>query len=194
MLDLIAGVDEAGRGALIGDVVSAAVVLAPQFDCTPLKDSKKLTEKQRTELAVHIKADALAWAIGRANAKEIEGLNIHHASLLSMVRAINALKRTPAEVWVDGKFCPDTHLPCKAFVKGDDRFPCISAASILAKTTRDLDMHRLNAAHPGYGFDQHKGYPTKAHLVAIEALGLIEDHRRNYRPIQQYLNQTALLN
>ncbi len=187
---LIAGVDEAGRGALIGDVVAAAVILPADFKLTGLTDSKQIAEKQRYELEEQIKTVALSYAIASASAREVDELNIHHASLLAMKRAVEKLTIRPDEVWVDGRFSPQLTMPCQAFVKGDSLYSEISAASILAKTHRDKQLLALAKAHPEYGFDKHKGYPTKAHIEAIKTHGVLEQHRRSYKTIRELLLNT----
>lgn len=184
---LIAGVDEVGRGPLAGPVVAAAVILDPKQAIIGLADSKKLSEKKREQLALEIKSKALAWALGRAEMHEIDELNIFHASLLAMQRAVMALPIVPQEVWVDGKFCPNLTMPCTAIIKGDATVPSISAASIIAKVTRDAEMCAWELTYPGYGFAQHKGYPTKAHLLALEKLGVTGLHRQSFAPVRQLL-------
>ena len=186
---LICGVDEVGRGPLIGAVVTAAVILDPQQPIAGLTDSKKLSEKRRTELAVLIKQQALCWALGRAEPHEIDELNILHATMLAMRRAVAALNIKPDWVLVDGNRSPDFGVPATAVVKGDLLVPEISAASILAKVARDDEMQLLHQAHPQFGFADHKGYPTAAHLAAIARHGVLPQHRRSFKPVRQVLEQ-----
>ncbi|QKT02351.1 ribonuclease HII [Ectothiorhodospiraceae bacterium 2226] len=185
---LLAGVDEVGRGPLAGPVVAAAVILPDRPRIRGLTDSKLLSAEQREALAVKIRARALACALGRAEVEEIDHLNIFHASLLAMRRAVEALATVPEYAVVDGNRCPE-HLPCpsEAVVQGDLRVPCISAASILAKVARDAEMAALDAAYPGYGFAQHKGYATAMHLEALRALGPCAIHRRSFAPVRAAL-------
>jgi ribonuclease HII len=184
-VSLICGVDEVGRGPLVGAVVTAAVILDPARPIAGLTDSKKLSEKRRQELAELIKTQALCWALGRAEPDEIDKLNILHATMLAMRRAVAALPLRPEWVLVDGNRTTDFGLPATAVVKGDLLVPEISAASILAKVTRDAEMQALHLAHPQYGFDAHKGYPTAAHLAAISAHGILPQHRRSFKPVRQ---------
>ena len=184
---LICGVDEAGRGPLAGPVYAAAVILDPARPVNGLTDSKKLSEKRRDELALAIKQHAAAWAIAEASVAEIDELNILRASLLAMRRAVELLPHRPQEVWVDGLHCPDTGLPSRAIVKGDSSVAAISAASILAKTARDAAMLLLHEQYPQYGFDEHKGYPTAAHLAAIKLHGVSAVHRKSFRPVRELL-------
>ncbi|WP_257222153.1 MULTISPECIES: ribonuclease HII [Acinetobacter] len=185
---LIAGVDEAGRGPLVGAVVAAAVILDPNNPIEGLNDSKKLTEKKREKLFKEIQEKALAWAIAEASHTEIDELNILQASLLAMRRAVEALALVPEHVRVDGNKVPQgLQMSCDAVVGGDALHPEISAASILAKVTRDREMVELDAIYPQYGFAKHKGYPTKAHFAAIEAHGVIDQHRRSYAPVKKAL-------
>ncbi len=186
---LIAGVDEVGRGPLVGAVVTAAVILDPQQPIEGLDDSKKLSEKKRRQLAEIIKQRALAYAFGRAEAAEIDTLNILHATLLAMQRAVAALPVAPHLVLVDGHQCPNFAVPAEAVVKGDGTVPAISAASILAKVARDDEMYALHEAHPDYGFDRHKGYPTKAHLSALATHGALPEHRRSFAPVARVLQE-----
>ena len=185
---IIAGVDEVGRGPLVGDVVTAAVILDPQRPITGLTDSKKLSAKQREKYFHLITANALAFAVARASAEEIDRLNILQATLLAMHRAVSALSIQPDFVYVDGNRCPDWHYASEAVVKGDATVASISAASILAKVTRDNEMHALDELYPGYGFAQHKGYPTKAHLRALEKLGPCPLHRKSFKPVANLIN------
>ena len=185
----MAGVDEAGRGPLAGEVVAAAVILGEPI--AGLCDSKKLNDSQRQELSLAITESARAWALGVASVAEIEQLNILQASLLAMRRALLALPLRPGSVLVDGKQVPEIDLPCTAVVRGDALVPEISAASILAKTRRDrmmLDWHRQ---YPQYGFDRHKGYPTAEHLRALRAHGPAPLHRKTYAPIRALLTAAA---
>ena len=185
---LICGVDEAGRGPLAGPVYAAAVILGPNFDTAGLRDSKKLSESKRYTLALHIKQNALAWSVGICTAEEIDALNIHQATLLAMKRAIENLNSFHSiKVMVDGLFCPKVHYPCEAIVKGDDKVAEISAASIIAKTERDLKMIEIDKIYPGYQFKKHKGYPTKLHVEMIKSLGVCEYHRKTFSPIKEIL-------
>jgi ribonuclease HII len=184
----IAGVDEVGRGPLVGDVVTAAVILDPLHPIEGLTDSKKLSEKKRLTLAPMIKEQAVAWAIGRATPEEIDELNILHATMLAMKRAVQQLAVTPDYVLVDGNRCPDFGIPCQAVVKGDLRVAEISAASILAKVARDHDMLLLDQQYPEYAFAQHKGYPTKLHLEKLQQHGVIKGYRKSFKPVAQILN------
>ncbi|MBM29027.1 MAG: ribonuclease HII [Halieaceae bacterium] len=183
---IIAGVDEVGRGPLAGDVVAAAVILS---DPAPagVTDSKALTAKHRECLADVIRKEAISWALGRATVAEIDELNILEASLLAMRRAVEGLSVTPTLVLVDGNRLPRWSFESRAIVKGDLREPAIGAASILAKVQRDGEMQALHDQYPGYGFDQHKGYPTKAHLAALERLGVTPIHRRSFAPVKRLL-------
>jgi ribonuclease HII len=184
---IVCGVDEAGRGPLAGPVYAAAVILDATRPIIGLADSKKLSEKRRDALAQEIRQHALAWAITSASVEEIDRLNILRATLLAMQRAVEALTVRPHEVWVDGLHCPDTGLPSRAIVRGDDSVPEISAASILAKTARDTAMRELHLRYPQYGFDGHKGYPTAAHLAALKQHGITDVHRRSYAPVKALL-------
>lgn len=189
----LAGVDEAGRGPLAGPVVAAAVVLDPGRPIGGLDDSKSLSAAQRESLEVQIKDKALAWALGRAEAHEIDAMNILQASLLAMARAVDALPVAPHYLLVDGNFCPRAACPAIAFVKGDQFITAISAASILAKVARDREMVMLDNEHPGYGFARHKGYPTKAHLRALRALGVSSIHRRSFAPVRACIRSPKLI-
>ncbi len=184
---LVAGVDEVGRGPIAGPVVTAAVVLDPSRPIAGLADSKQLSPRQRGVLAVQIRAQALAWALGRAEVEEIDRLNILQATLLAMQRAVAALPFRPQEVWVDGPRAPDFGLPTRTIVGGDARVPAISAASIVAKVARDTEMVGLAQLYPGYGLEQHKGYPTAAHIAALQELGASPIHRRSFAPVQRVL-------
>lgn len=177
----VAGVDEVGRGPLAGAVISAAVILEKPIE--GLNDSKKLTPKKRKELALKIQDQALAFAYGRAEVDEIDRLNIHHATLLAMKRAIEALAIKPCEVLVDGLYTPNLAIPCQAIVQGDSLVYQISAASILAKVYRDEEMEEMDKLYPGYGFAGHKGYPTVAHRDALVRLGPCQIHRRSFAPV-----------
>lgn len=184
---LIAGVDEVGRGPLCGDVVTAAVILDPNKPIKGLTDSKKLSEKKREQLFDIIKENALAWCIARASVEEIDKLNILHATMLAMQRAVDGLPIKPNFVLVDGNRCPKFGIQTQAVVKGDLLVAEISAASILAKVTRDREMVELDKLYPQYGLAQHKGYPTKAHLTAIEAHGINHLYRKSFAPIKKLL-------
>ncbi len=187
-VNLICGVDEAGRGPLAGPVYAAADILGPDFDTEGLRDSKKLSETKRYSLAAHIKKNALAWSVGICSASEIDEINIHQATLLAMKRAIEGLNGyTSIKVMVDGLFCPQINFPCEAIVKGDDKVAEISAASIIAKTERDLKMIEIDKIYPGYQFKKHKGYPTKLHIAMIKSEGLCEYHRKSFSPIKEML-------
>jgi ribonuclease HII len=179
------GVDEAGRGPLAGPVFAAAVVLDPERPIIGLRDSKKLSAAQRERLADEIRGRALDWALGRAEADEIDRLNILQATLLAMRRAVESLRTPPQRVLVDGNRCPRLSVACEAVVRGDSTVPAISAASILAKVARDAEMQRLHATYPGYGFDGHKGYPTAAHLAALGRIGPCPEHRRSFAPVRR---------
>jgi len=184
---LCAGTDEVGRGPLAGAVVAAAVILNPAQPIAGLGDSKQLSEKQREQCYGQILQFAVAFAIGRASVIEIDRLNILHASLLAMQRAVEALSTQPEFVLVDGNRCPSWRYQSQAVVKGDARVAEIAAASIVAKVTRDREMRLLDAEYPGYGFAQHKGYPTPQHLLALQALGPCPIHRRSFAPVAQLL-------
>jgi len=182
---LVCGVDEAGRGPLAGPVVAAAVILDPAQPIAGLNDSKKLSERRRDELALIIRAEALAWAVAEASVEEIDRLNILHASLLAMQRAVAGLAVRPERALVDGNRCPRLAIPVEAVVKGDGKIAAIAAASILAKTVRDAGMRVLDAAYPQYGFGRHMGYPTEAHCRALREHGPISAHRRSFGPVAQ---------
>lgn len=185
---LIAGADEAGRGPLVGSVVAAAVILDPSRPIEGLNDSKKLTEKKREKLFIEIQEKAIAWAIAEATHEEIDKINILQASLLAMRRAVEALNIQPSHVRVDGNKVPQgLNMSCEAVVGGDALHEEISAASILAKVTRDRAMVELDQKYPQYGFAKHKGYPTKAHFEAIAMHGVITEHRRSYAPVKKAL-------
>ncbi|HHT7855322.1 ribonuclease HII [Pasteurella multocida] len=187
-VELIAGVDEVGRGPLVGAVVTAAVILDPHQPILGLNDSKKLSEKKRLLLAEEIKQKALAWSLGRAEAEEIDQLNILHATMLAMKRAVENLKIQPHFVLVDGNRVPELMIPAQAIVKGDGLVAEISAASILAKVARDQEMAELDKRYPEYAFAQHKGYPTALHLAKLAELGPLAQHRRSFAPVRKLLN------
>jgi len=184
----IAGVDEVGRGPLVGDVVTAAVILDPARPIAGLADSKKLSEKKRDALYLEIIENAAAWSVGRATPAEIDELNILHATMLAMQRAVAGLPVIPGHVYIDGNRCPEMPCPAEAVVKGDGKVAEISAASIIAKVTRDREMQALHDAHPEYGFNKHKGYPTPAHLALLKAHGPLPEYRRSFRPVRELLD------
>lgn len=186
-LALICGVDEAGRGPLCGPVVAAAVILDPARPIEGLNDSKKLSERARERLAPLIRERALVWAVAEASVEEIDRLNILHATMLAMQRAVEGLGVAPAEVLIDGNRCPRLPYPARAIVKGDATEPSISAASILAKTARDEAMRVLDAQWPQYGLAGHKGYPTVAHLQALQLHGVADFYRRSFAPVRRLL-------
>lgn len=181
---LIAGVDEVGRGPLAGPVVAAAVILPLQHPIEGIADSKKLTEKKRNVLYEQIIAHSVAWSLGEASVAEIDELNILQASLLAMQRAVENLTVAPEQVLVDGKMKPVLNYPTLAIIGGDQTVPSISAASIIAKVTRDRYMVALDAQYPGYGLAQHKGYGTKQHLHALATLGATDIHRQSFAPVR----------
>lgn len=181
----VAGVDEAGRGPLAGPVVAAAVILDPDRPVGGLRDSKQLSPSRRESLYEEITGKALAWAVGRAEAGEIDRINILQATLLAMQRAVDALQPAAEQALIDGNRCPRLSIPAQAIIKGDSRVAAISAASIIAKVTRDREMVELDLQYPGYGLAQHKGYPSKAHMEALEVLGLTPQHRRSYAPVRR---------
>lgn len=185
----VAGVDEAGRGPLAGAVVAAAVILDPRRPVAGLADSKQLSPTARERLAEQIRCNALAWSVAEAGVAEIERLNILWATMAAMQRAVDGLSRRPVHVLVDGNRCPVIDLPVTAVVKGDARVAAISAASILAKVARDQSMLSLHRRHPEYGFDRHKGYPTRAHLEALRRFGPLPEHRRSFAPVARLLDQ-----
>ncbi|HRF87163.1 MAG: ribonuclease HII [Cellvibrionales bacterium] len=185
---LLAGVDEVGRGPLVGDVVTAAVILDPTKPIKGLADSKKISEKKREALFVEIQEKALCWAVARATPQEIDSLNILQASLLAMHRAVAALHVQPEFVLVDGNRLPKWSYPSEAVVKGDSRVAAISAASILAKVQRDREMALLDVQYPEYGFAEHKGYPTAKHLDALRRHGVTPLHRRSYAPVARLIS------
>ncbi|KAF6593515.1 ribonuclease HII [Cronobacter sp. EKM101R] len=184
---LVAGVDEVGRGPLVGAVVTAAVILDPLNPIVGLADSKKLSEKRRLALFDEIKEKAIVWSLGRAEPHEIDELNILHATMLAMQRAVAGLAVTPEYVLIDGNRCPALPMPSMAVVKGDSRVAEISAASILAKVTRDAEMAELDLTFPQYGFAQHKGYPTAFHLERLAEHGATAHHRRSFAPVRRAL-------
>ncbi|WP_294912110.1 ribonuclease HII [Tatumella sp. UBA2305] len=184
---LIAGVDEVGRGPLVGAVVTAAVILDPANPIQGLADSKKLSERRRLALFDEIKAKALCWNLGRAEPEEIDQLNILHATMLAMQRAVVGLSVTPDWVLIDGNRCPSLPMKSQAVVKGDSLVAEISAASIIAKVTRDNEMAKLDAIYPEYGFAKHKGYPTAYHLEKLSLLGATPYHRRSFAPVRNVL-------
>lgn len=190
-LQLICGVDEAGRGPLAGAVYAAAVILNPDRPILGLADSKKLSEKKRDLLSIEIKHHALAWAIASSSVEEIDSINILQASLLAMKRAIESLQQqfniTPDLVQVDGNKCPKINLPCEAVVQGDSKVQAISAASILAKVARDTELYELDKQYPQYGFAKHKGYPTAFHLEMLVLHGVSAIHRLSYAPVKKCL-------
>lgn len=189
---LLAGVDEAGRGPLAGDVMAAAVILDPDNPIIGLDDSKKLTEQRREALFDEIQQKARSWCIARATVAEIDRLNILHASLLAMKRAVEGLHLIPEHVLVDGNKLPPWTYSSEAVVQGDGRVPAIGAASILAKVFRDREMRELDKHYPGYGFAGHKGYPTREHLEALDRLGATPVHRASYAPVKLRLAQIDL--
>jgi ribonuclease HII len=185
--ELVCGVDEAGRGPLAGPVFAAAVILDPAKPIAGLRDSKKLTEARRDALAVLIKSDALAWSIAQCSEQEIDTLNILQASMLAMRRAVEGLHMQPTLALIDGNRCPVMTVRSEAIVRGDDKVPAISAASILAKTARDAALTVLHERYPLYAFNQHKGYPTALHLERLREHGVSPVHRRSYAPVRAIL-------
>jgi ribonuclease HII len=190
VVGLVAGVDEAGRGPLAGPVVAAAVILDERRPIAGLADSKKLTALQRDRLFDEIRAKALCCSVAQASVAEIDALNILQATLLAMRRAVDGLRLKPAKVLVDGNRLPHLDVLAEAIVKGDDKVACISAASILAKVTRDRMLVTLDALHPEYGFAAHKGYGTAAHLRALQQFGALPEHRRSFAPVAKALERT----
>lgn len=182
---LVCGVDEAGRGPLAGPVVAAAVILDPNNPIDGLNDSKRLSARRRERLKAEICAKALAWAVAEASVEEIDAINILHASMLAMQRAVDALSVTPARALIDGNRCPKLACEVEAVVGGDGKIEAIAAASILAKTTRDAGMSDLHLRYPQYGFDRHMGYPTALHLQALREHGPSPVHRRSFSPVRQ---------
>ncbi|MEI8570325.1 ribonuclease HII [Methylomonas sp. LW13] len=183
----IAGIDEVGRGCIVGPVVAAAVILDPLRPIAGLTDSKKLTEKKRKLLAEQIKSNALCWAVARAEASEIDTINILQATMVAMQRAVSQLDYRPDGVKVDGNRLPVLDIPGEAIVQGDLLVAEISAASILAKVARDEEMQTLDRLYPGYAFAIHKGYPTQQHLTALQQLGISPQHRKSFAPVKKYL-------
>ena len=188
----LCGVDEAGRGPLAGPVMAAAVMLDPDRPIDGLRDSKKLSAAARERLADAIRERAAAWCVAEASVAEIDRLNILNATMLAMQRAVAGLGRAPDEVLVDGNRCPNWAWRSQAVVKGDDKVAAIAAASILAKTVRDQFMRSLNDDYPAYGFAQHMGYGTAAHLAALKAHGACPQHRRSFSPVKLVLDQITL--
>ena len=188
---LVAGVDEVGRGPLAGAVVAAAVILTAENWIDGLADSKVLNEKKRNELDAIIKEKALAWSLGRAEVSEIDDINILHASMLAMKRAVEGLSIKPDHVKIDGNRCfckeDETNFTMETIIKGDSKVASISAASIIAKVARDKEMVELDKKYPQYGFAGHKGYPTKAHRAALKKYGAISEHRRSFKPVRDVL-------
>lgn len=189
--ELICGVDEAGRGPLAGPVTAAAVILDPARPIAGLRDSKKLSEAQRDALAVQIKERALAWSIAQCSEQEIDTLNILQATMLAMRRAVEGLSVQPTLALIDGNRCPVMAVRSEAIVKGDDKVPAISAASILAKTARDHLLAELHVQYPQYALDQHKGYPTALHLERLKEFGVSPIHRKSYAPVKALLPPTS---
>ncbi|MFL9815129.1 ribonuclease HII [Stutzerimonas sp. VN223-3] len=190
--ELVAGVDEVGRGPLCGPVVTAAVILDPKRPIEGLNDSKKLTEARREALFDEICEKALAWCVARAEVHEIDQLNILHATMLAMQRAVEGLSVTPRLALIDGNRCPQLAVPSSPVIQGDGQVPAIAAASILAKVSRDREMCALDLCYPGYGLSSHKGYPTPNHLDALQRLGPSVIHRRSFAPVRNLLEQAAL--
>lgn len=191
-MERLCGVDEAGRGPLCGPVVAAAVILDPARPIAGLADSKKLSEKRRVALAAEIREKALTWCVAEASVEEIDRLNILHASMLAMQRAVAGLRPAPTRAQVDGNRCPQLAVPCEAIVKGDALVPEISAASILAKTARDAQLLELDRKYPQYGLAGHKGYPTPAHLAALRAHGACEIYRKSFGPVHDVIANPPL--
>ncbi|MFB9887010.1 ribonuclease HII [Balneatrix alpica] len=189
---LVVGIDEVGRGPLFGDVVAAAVILHPERPIAGLADSKVLSERQREALFTQIQAEALDFAIASASVAEIDQLNILQASMLAMQRAVQGLRHLPDYALVDGNRCPLLPCPAEPVVKGDAKVPCISAAAILAKVSRDRSMLEWHQRYPEFGFDRHKGYPTAQHLAALRQYGVTPQHRRSFAPVQACLEQGKL--
>jgi ribonuclease HII len=190
---LIAGVDEVGRGPLVGAVVTAAVILDPAKPIVGLADSKKLSEKRRLALYDEIKEKALSWSLGRAEPEEIDQINILHATMLAMQRAVAGLSIMPDYVLIDGNRCPALPMPSQAVIKGDSLVAEISAASIIAKVTRDREMAELDRLFPQYGFAQHKGYPTALHMEKLTQYGATPHHRRSFAPVRNVLIDAEVL-
>lgn len=188
----ICGVDEAGRGPLVGSVVAGAVVLDPNQPIIGLRDSKKLSPARREKLYAEIMQKARAWGIGQASPSEIDTLNILQATMLAMRRAIEALSERlgewPSKALIDGNRCPILPIASEAIIKGDAKEPAISAASIIAKVTRDQQMQALHTQYPQYGFNQHMGYPTEVHMQALKQYGPCEEHRRTFAPVRDLIS------
>ena len=189
--ELVAGVDEVGRGPLCGPVVTAAVILDPARPIIGLNDSKKMSEARREALFDEICEKALAWCIARAEVEEIDRLNILHATMLAMKRAVEGLSVTPRLALIDGNRCPQLSVPSASVIQGDGQVPAIAAASILAKVSRDREMRALDLRYPGYGLAAHKGYPTPAHFQALHLLGPTPIHRRSFAPVRALLEAVA---
>ena len=187
-MQFVAGVDEAGRGPLAGPVIAAAVILDKNNPIEGLADSKKLSEKKREALAEEIKSKALAWGVGRAEATEIDKINILQATMVAMQRAVENLSVQPEMVYVDGNRSPGFACPSEAIIKGDDKVAEISAASIIAKVTRDNEMLDLHEQYPQYGFAKHKGYPSKVHMAILAEEGPCPEHRRSFGPVKRSLD------
>jgi ribonuclease HII len=185
--EMLAGVDEVGRGPLAGPVVAAAVILNPENPIEGLNDSKKINQKKRESMSIEIQSKSLAWSLGRAEVEEIDKLNILKASLLAMKRAIESLVLKPKLIAVDGQYTPEVDYEKIAIIKGDSLIPAISAASIIAKVARDKEMIEFDEIYPGYGFSSHKGYPTKQHIESLEILGITEIHRRSFSPVAKLI-------
>ena len=187
----VCGVDEAGRGPLVGSVVAGAVVLDPNHPIEGLRDSKKLTPARREFLYEQIIEKSKAWGVGEASPAEIDDINILQATMVAMRRAIEELSdklgHWPDKALIDGNRCPDLPIPAEAIIKGDAKEPAISAASIIAKVTRDRQMQALDRRHPQYGFAQHMGYPTEAHFAALKEFGACDEHRRSFSPVRKVL-------
>ncbi len=184
---MLAGVDEAGRGPLVGNVVAAAVILDPGNPIDGLNDSKKLSARRREQLADQVRDRAIAWSVVSIDAEQIDRINILQATMLAMQQAVEQLTVPPQHVFIDGNRCPKISVPATAVVKGDSRVAEISAASILAKVERDAQMVVLHETYPQYGFDKHKGYPTKAHFEALAEHGPCPEHRTSYKPVRECL-------
>lgn len=183
-MKLVCGVDEAGRGPLAGAVYAAAVILPDAHSIRGLNDSKKLSARQRDRLFVEIREQAIAWCVATASVAEIDSLNILHATMLAMRRAVEGLAVTPHQALIDGNRIPQLSMPAEAIVQGDAKVPAISAASILAKVSRDMEAEELEQRYPGYGFSRHKGYGTPEHLKALAELGPTPVHRQSFAPVR----------
>lgn len=186
-VEQVAGVDEVGRGPLAGPVIAAAVILDPDNPIEGLTDSKKLSPKKRESLSNEIKEKALSWFIARAEADEIDEINILQASLLAMKRAVEGLSISPEHCLIDGNKLPELNCSAEAIVKGDLKEPAIGAASIIAKVARDTEMIEMENLYPGYGFAKHKGYPTKLHMQALADIGISKIHRKSFAPVKKLL-------